>query len=373
MSIVSVIDLSGPGQSGLETGAGSNAPGSSVGRVATTPCFVAGPENRLLATVLARLTAAATSDDAAARQTARSLGPVTLVGPTGCGKSHLARGLAEAWRANHPTEGVHCLTANDFRRRIATANEDSSVDELRTTMRGAALLVIEDLDRAPASALLEDELIATFDALAERGAVLIVTSTKPPAALTQFARPLASRLAAGVTAEIAPLGVEAREELAERLAETLGLAFEEGVAAHLAERLPHEPRQLIRVVVGLRNRFGSRGPICAEQVEQCLAESTQRHSPPIKEIAAVVSRYYGQTLRAMKSGSRKKSVVEARAVAITLARELTPLSYDEIGRFFGGRDHSTIMHSHQRIQANAQTDRLMRLALSELRRLIAAT
>ncbi|MEM6655569.1 MAG: helix-turn-helix domain-containing protein, partial [Planctomycetota bacterium] len=200
-----------------------------------------------------------------------------------------------------------------------------------------------------------------------RGLIVFATATLPvdTASLT---RPLISRLSGGVVLEIAPLGVESRGELLRQVTETLGCRVSDDALDALAARLPCEPPRLLSAGVELRRRFGA--TIDAADAARFLDDESQGDSPPLKEILAAAARYYGVTQKMLTSASRRQTVVLARAVAVYLARRLTPLSYQEIGRSLGNRDHTTILHNYRRIENSLPKDRPLRSAVEELQRQI---
>jgi chromosomal replication initiator protein len=273
--------------------------------------------------------------------------------------------VSAAWRAATPDAdgGVLSLSIGDFRRRLDEAIATHQVDSFRGRIRAARLIVLEDLHRAPKSRHLHDELLATLDAAAESGAVVLATSTKPLSESPAFGRALLSRFAAGLTLELNPASPEARAELLRRTLEAGGRRVDATAVAELGDSLATKFLQ----------RFGPRQPIGRDQVQEFLAEERGGNpSPAIATIASTVARYYGLPVREVRSSSRKQAVVLARAVAIYVARELTPLSYEDLGRYFGGRDHTTVMHNYQRITQRLPKDRALGSAIDDVRRSLAA-
>ncbi|WP_197531613.1 helix-turn-helix domain-containing protein [Posidoniimonas corsicana] len=354
----------------------SSSPEATEAGAWTMPCFVAGPENRLVAAVFQRLLAAVGDDNGLAVGQS-SIGSLLLFGPSGCGKTHLARGLAEAWhnRLGHTKNGdsqVAYLTASDFRRQVASAVNDRSLDAFRRQIRRCRLLVIDDLPRLAGEAYALEELIHTVDALAVSGALFVGASQKPLADVPQLSRALTGRLLSGVTLQVAQPSLATRQALLQQALSALGCTATPKALALLAEQAPTDPRRLLGVALRLRRRLRA-GATLDEKLAASLAElDLARPSPPAGEIVATVARYYGLPKAKLTSSSRQKSIVLARAVAIYLTRELTPLSYDQIGKLLGGRDHTTVLHNYRRIERSLPTDRALRTALDELRGSITA-
>lgn len=363
MSPVVALELPGPPE--LVSGDARQ-----MGRTIAAKRYFAGPENRALLSVVQRLIAS--SNGAGIDDLLRRMSPVSLVGPPGCGKTHLAQGVAAAWAAGgEQTDpdgvAVLCISANDFRRRLDEAIRGEAVAQFRARVRSLRLLVLEDLHRATAAGHFRDELTETLDAIHASGGVVLATMTKPLSESPSFDRQLISRFAGGLVVEVAPLSQETRSELLRQALADAGCRVDASAIGELSASLSGDARRVLQTAAAVRERFGRRRPVGREQAKAFLSDEANGATPPLREIATTVCRYYRLPMREVRSSSRKQHVVLARSVAVYLARQLTPLSYEEIGRFFGGRDHTTIMHNYQRIDARVSTDRALRSALEDIR------
>lgn len=362
MSGVLSLDLPGLGYASAPT-ARRNA---TTARELAPPCYIAGDENRLVAAAVARLLAAP-------RQGQAEWGLVLFVGSVGCGKSHLARGIAAAWEAKVGEGQTLVFSATEFRQRLDEAVRTQKIDAFRARVRGVKLLVVEDLHQLHDSAHVRDELRSTIDELRVRGSLLVATSTKPHCEISSLDRGLISRFSEGLTLDVAPLSVESRAELLRQSLQAGGCQLDPPAAQELSAAISGDARRVLGAAARLRERFASVGRINQQLAQAFISDERRPASPPLRDIATSVARYYGLAVTTMRSSTRKQSVVLARAVAIYLAREFTPLSYDEIGRFFGGRDHTTIMHNYQRIDSALATDHALRAAVNELRQNLKST
>ena len=356
MSGVLSLDLPGLGFAS----APSTRRSAVAARELAPPCYIAGDENRLVAAAVTRLLAAPRTDKS-------EWGVVLFVGPVGCGKSHLARGIAAALEAKSGEGQTLVFSAPEFRQRLDEAVRTHKIDAFRARVRGVKLLVIEDLHQLHDTSHVRDELRSTLDELRLRGSLLIATSTKPHCEISSLDRGLISRFSEGLTLDVAPLSLESRTELLRQALQSGGCQLDLHAAQEISAAISGDARRVLGAAARLRERFASVGRINQQLAQAFLSDERRPSSPPLREIAASVARYYGLSVSTMRSSTRKQSVVLARAVAIYLAREFTPMSYDEIGRFFGGRDHTTIMHNHQRIDSAIATDHALRAAISELR------
>jgi len=334
--------------------------------VADASAFVAGPENQLVVPALEQLLAGDDLEAAAA-----IFNPLVLLGSTGTGKSHLARGITRRWRsllgeAGLAETGVEYLTAIDFARELRASREEGRLAEFRQRLAKLRLLVIEDLQRLPPRAFVQRELRDTLDVLIEAGAVVVVTTQQPPAAMAKLEAGLRDRLSGGLTVRLQPPGVEARLELLQQAAAARGSRLDAPTLEQLAQKVEGTVPQLLRAIA---------------EHELASKESTLKAGVPIdsarpplklKQIIAVVARYYSLTQAALCSAARRKSLVQSRGVAIYLARTLTDLSYAQIGQGLGRRDHSTVMHSRRTFEKLLANDAATQQDIEELQRILTA-
>jgi chromosomal replication initiator protein len=296
--------------------------------------FVLGPENQLAEAAIRALLA--DGDD--------PYNPLVFYGPAGTGKSHLARGLADVWKIDFRRSVLYVL-ASDFARELTDALETNALQEFRTRFRGPALLVVEDIhllcDRPGA----QQELLNTLDAQAEAGNRVIVTTNCAPALLPDFLPGLRSRLMAGLTVPLSPPQYATRVNVLRELAELRGIPLSDAVVEVLAKTMQATVPELFGALVQLEMAAQTEGaPIGVPLARQYVKARQTAQSPQLREIARLTARHFSLKLRDLKSTSRRQVVVRARGVAMYLARVLTQNSLEEIGRYFGGRDHTTVLY-----------------------------
>jgi len=400
-------DLAADGATGGQ-GARRSGTGEARRRVSTASreghgAFVAGPENLLLAAaVLAVLSRGHSTAEDQGQLASPALGssPLVLVGPSGVGKSHLARGIAAEFRRHDAPEHVALLPATDFARQYSEAIELQATGELTSQWRSARLLVIEDVGELvgrPAgqqTAQFESnahwllnaqwELCRTLDALEAAGSEAIVTANARPATLGLLPQ-LASRLAAGLVVEVASPGKAARELLVTELAARQGLSVPPVLLNRLAAGVTGSARDLYAVLARLAlvqkpdDRSADivdqvsvdRGSIDRDRVDrQCvdlvLAEFAQLREPSLESIGGAAARHFALRPAVVRGPSRQRHVALARGVAMYLARELTSLSLERIGDYFGGRDHTTVLHACRKLTTRLE-DPQTRAALEAVR------
>jgi len=349
-----VVDIPLPGPP-LWTDAQDRAGGTAVP-------FVAGPENRLVETAV----------NAVATGPSAWNNPLVFYGPSGVGKTHLARGIAAAWKAADRRRRVVCTTAVDFARELADAIETQAVEEFRTKHRTASLLVIEDLGqlapRKPEKLSAQEELVCTLDAVVSAGGWVVATAPVWPTELPGILPALRSRLVAGLTIPLAPPGAEARRAILKRLAEAHGAALAEPAAALLAERVQGTVPQLAGALTHLivQARTNQCSSIDPAAVQGYLARKKSARRPSLHEIALAVARHFALRLSDLRSPVRRRALVTARGVAIYLSRRWTDESLQAIGRYFGGRDHTTVLHGCRRTEALLAVDPVLGSAIDAL-------
>lgn len=336
--------------------------------------FVVGPENQLAVPAVERLLASADEADSPAEFGSAELGsvfnPLVLFGPTGVGKSHLARGVARHWlaaNAGHGDSTVEYLTAIDFARQLRSAREEGILDQLRQRLSNVQLLVLEDLDKLSPSIFVHRELRDLVDRLLDAQSAIVVTAQQSPLTMPDLEAGLRDRLSGGLNLRLQLPGVETRRELLRLAASQRGVALADDQVSQLAQRVEGTAPQLFRAVAELELELEHAGE-GSHGGPQLAAAS--RPDLKFKQILGVVARYFSLTQAALCSPARRKSLVYARGVAIHLARSLTDLSYAQIGQHLGRRDHTTVMHASRSIENRLTTDASTQQDITELKRIL---
>ena len=323
--------------------------------------FVAGPENALAATALAPFL----------DRTPSCYSPLVLCGPPGSGKSHLACGLADWWRHHFPEVSVAYISGAEFAREYADALAKSRLEAWRDEVRGAGLFILDDLgelgDKRPA----QQELLHALDALADRGALVVVTARTLPAQWPVLLTALRGRLSAGLAVSLAFPARDARRVLLERLAAGRGVSLPPNALDGLAAGLEGNVPTLISAILELELAACAQGqPVDRQRVRQFVTNRSRAGSPTLRQIAGLTAKYFGLKVSDLKSPSRRRALVTSRGVAMYLTRQLTTSSLGQIGTFFGGRDHTTVLYGCRRTETLLRRDRAVRQAITELKNLL---
>jgi chromosomal replication initiator protein len=310
----------------------------------TFTTFVSGTANVLAANAAQRMAAVETPQ----------FSPLYLKGATGQGKTHLLHAIGHAFLANHPRARIFYCSAERFMVEFVQALRQNQMIEFKGRLRGFDLLLVDDIQFIIGKASAQEELLYTIDALLAEGKRLVFAADRAPQALDGVEQRLLSRLSMGLVADIAPADIELRRSILEhRLARFSSV----DVPADVIEFLARTINRNVRELVGGLNKLIAYAQLTGQAVSLQLAEeqltdilSANRKRITIDEIQRTVCQFYRVDRTEMASKRRARAVVRPRQVAMYLAKVLTPRSYPEIGRKFGGRDHSTVIHAVRLIE-----------------------
>jgi len=280
--------------------------------------------------------------------------PLYLKAATGQGKTHLLHAIGHAFLASHPRSRIFYCSAERFMVEFVQALRQNQMLEFKARLRGFDLLMVDDIQFIIGKASAQEELLYTIDALLAEGKRLVFAADRAPQALDGVEQRLLSRLSMGLVADIQPADIELRRSILEhRLARFAPTEVPGDVVEFLARTINRNVREL----VGGLNKLIAYAQLTGQKVSLQLAEeqltdilSANRRRITIDEIQRTVCQFYRVDRTEMASKRRARAVVRPRQVAMYLAKVLTPRSYPEIGRKFGGRDHSTVIHAVRLIE-----------------------
>ncbi|MDE2595890.1 MAG: chromosomal replication initiator protein DnaA [Sphingomonadales bacterium] len=323
--------------------------GTGIGSIGLDPSltfvtFVSGAANVLAANAAQRMAATETPQFA----------PLYLKAATGQGKTHLLHAIGHAYLVNHPRARIFYCSAERFMVEFVQALRQNQMIEFKSRLRGFDLLLVDDIQFIIGKASAQEELLYTIDALLAEGKRLVFAADRAPQALDGVEQRLLSRLSMGLVADIQPADIELRRLILEhRLARFAPTEVPSDVVEFLARTINRNVREL----VGGLNKLIAYAQLTGQAVSLQLAEeqltdilSANRRRITIDEIQRTVCQFYRVDRTEMASKRRARAVVRPRQVAMYLAKVLTPRSYPEIGRKFGGRDHSTVIHAVRLIE-----------------------
>ena len=337
--------------------------------------FLAGPENHLVeAAVHWALEGGfngGCSDDHAEGGSSNRVPhcPILFYGSAGSGKTHLALGIYQSWRQKNRRKRGAYLTGDDFARSLVMALEAKTIDEFRGKIRKSEMLVIDGIDLLVTKKAAQEELLTAIDSVLDAGQTIVLTSLRLPTQQQFPDERLVARLTAGLVVPIALPGLATRMALLKHFAEQLGLHLTAPANQSMAKELPLSVPQLFGTLVQLLMESG-RETIDLATARDAIHRYATATVPTIDKITKTTAKQMGLKLADMKGKSRKSTTVRARNVAIYLARQLTRTGLKEIGKYFGGRDHTTIAHSVAEIESKIGHDAELRGIIMQIREMV---
>lgn len=313
--------------------------------------FIAGEENRLPAFVCQ-------SDSVASYAQ-----PLMLIGPSGSGKTTLAMHLAARIAASISMGGdptaVKYTSAIDFAREYAEAIDSDDLRPLQQTLDSVAILIIDDLQDIAGKTAAQHELSIRIEKRIASGKPTLLTSKRLPSETRGIRPQLASRCVVGLTIPINLPAGESRRTILRELALLRQLELSEELLGLLDAGLRTELSVLALdsaiKQVDLFCRMND-SPVDVTAIQSAIDTAGRMDDVDLGKITRIVARIWGHKTKDLRSGSRKQSVVRARSLAMLLARQMTSHSLDKIGEYFGGRDHSTVLHAIRKTQSLLEQD-----------------
>jgi chromosomal replication initiator protein len=314
---------------------------------------------------------------AAARRVASSakvqFNPLFLYGGVGLGKTHLMHAIAAEIRARDPERKVLYMSAEKFMYQFIRALRYKDTMAFKEQFRSVDVLMIDDVQFIAGKDATQEEFFHTFNALVDQNKQIVLSADKSPSDLEGVEERVKSRLGWGLVADIHPTTYELRLGILQAKAERIGVA----VPVKVLEFLAHKITQNIRELEGALNRITAHAtligrPITIDSAQEVLHDLIRANDRrvTIEEIQKRVAEHFSIRLADMHSPRRARAVARPRQVAMYLSKQLTSRSLPEIGRKFGGRDHTTVMHAVRKIEELRASDHSFDEDIELLRRML---
>jgi len=315
-----------------------------------TGCFVAGEENWLALAAIQRMVEP------------HPPGCLTLFGPPGSGKTHLLGVLCRLWKEIWPGCSVIYLPASEYRQAFVEAITSRHILTSRRRWQDADLVVLDDLQFLAGYPAAQEELVALLHA-AERGKPHVAVACRiPPWYMDDLNPQIGDILQGGLSAPLQLPGEEARRFLLRRAFRRQSLIVTDAALQLFVEEVTGSPREILGFAMKLHQAVG-RGPVDYSLARAFLRRNAPRPTTTIDRVAKATARYFSIRLKELRGPGRTRSEVLARNVAMYLAQRLTGASLQQIGKYFGGRDHTTVGHSCRKIELICQSDPAIQKAL----------
>jgi len=306
--------------------------------------------------------------------------PLVLYGGVGLGKTHLMHAISWELRARHPELNVLFLSAEQFMYRFVQALRERKMMDFKHLFRSVDVLMVDDVQFIAGKDSTQEEFFHTFNALVDQNKQIIISADRAPGEIKDLEDRVKSRLQCGLVVDLHPTDYELRlgilqTKVQQHRATYPDLQITEGVLEFLAQRISTN----VRVLEGALTRLFAFASLVGREIDMeltqdCLADvlRASERKITVEEIQRKVSDYYNIRLSDIIGPKRLRSYARPRQVAMYLCKQLTSRSLPEIGRRFGGRDHTTIMHGVRRIEELKSTDGQIAEDVEMLRRALEA-
>jgi chromosomal replication initiator protein len=337
----------------------------------TFQSFVVGAPNRL-AHAAALQVAESTPDQPL------KYNPLYIHARVGMGKTHLLHAIAWEMKTRTPNAKVLYLTAERFMYSFAEALQTRDAPAFKEKLRTIDLLLIDDMEFLQGRTF-QQEFCHTLNSLIDGGKQVVVAADCAPLLLESFDARMRSRLSGGLVAELSPLDYDLRLKIlqrraAEKMMASPGFEIPNDVLEYLATQLTENGRELEGAITRLHATYQLTGErVSVDAAEGTIGDLIRSKEPKrvkIDDILRIVAKHYGVQRGDLLSSRRNQSIVRPRQIGMYLAKTLTSRSLPEIGRRFGGRDHTTVLHAIRKIEALKQNDGALKEELDSLSRML---
>lgn len=297
--------------------------------------------------------------------------PLFFYGGVGLGKTHLMHAIGHQMLLSEPDAKVKYVSSETFANDFINSIQNKTAEEFRQEYRNVDLLLVDDIQFFAEKEATQEEFFHTFNALYNEGKQIVLTSDRLPNEIPKLQERLVSRFAWGLSVDITPPDLETRTAILRKKAAAERLEIPDDTLSYIAGQIDSNIRELEGALV----RVQAFAAMNSEDISTSLAadalktlKSGKGHPQlSILQIQEEVAKYYHIQLKDLKGKKRVKSIVVPRQIAMYLARELTDSSLPKIGAEFGGKDHTTVIHAHEKIQQLMESSVSMQNEVSEIK------
>jgi len=322
--------------------------------------FVVGPGNRL----------AHAASYAVGKKPGRAYNPLFIHGGVGLGKTHLLQAICQLSMRLRPSMRIYYVSCNGFMTQFLDAVQAGLMAQFRHRFRNVDILVIDDIHDLSKRDRTQEEFFHTFNSLYQTGRQIILSSDALPNEIPDLEERLTSRFNCGLVARIEKPCYETRVAIVKNKSSLRNLALPDDVASYIAAKIDSNIRELEGAITKIQGlALISNTPVNLDLAKQAIGEptgSSQSANPTIQEIIDAITGYYDVKLTDLLSKRRHKSIALPRQIGMWLARKHTRFSLEEIGSYFGGRDHTTVMHAIRMIDSKRECDNTLDLDVTRL-------
>jgi len=307
---------------------------------------------------------------AVAESPALSYNPLFIYGGVGLGKTHLMHAIGNSVIQRSPSTRVLYVSSEKFTNELIESIRDKNPIEFRNHYRNVDILLIDDIQFLAGKEGTQEEFFHTFNALHDANKQIIISSDRPPKEIPTLEDRLRSRFEWGLITDIQAPDLETRIAILRKKAKIENLQVANEVMVYIADKIQSNIRELEGALIRVMAYASlSSSPITVEIAAEALKDIIPVNTPKqisIEMIQQAVSEYYHLSLGEFKAKKRTRAVAFPRQIAMYLSRELTDYSLPKIGDEFGGRDHTTVIHAHEKISENRRKDPLLDKRINEI-------
>jgi chromosomal replication initiator protein len=307
---------------------------------------------------------------AVAEAPGKTYNPLYLYGGVGLGKTHLMHACGHAIKQRNPHLRVSYLSSERFMNELINSIRYDKTQAFREKYRSVDVLLIDDIQFMAGKERTQEEFFHTFNTLYEQQKQIVISSDCPPREIPTLEERLHSRFEWGLIADLEPPDLETKVAILKRKAEAIGFVVPDDVALYIASRVKNNVRELEGSLVRLVAISSLRGiPVSKDLARDAIRNIAQEEESgviTIQQIQKIVAATYKITVEQLVAKNNSRQFAFPRQVAMYLCKRLTKHSYPEIGRAFGGKHHTTVIHSFEKIQALSATDSIFQRLLLDL-------
>ncbi|AKX92832.1 chromosomal replication initiator protein DnaA [Moorella thermoacetica] len=308
---------------------------------------------------------------AVAESPASSYNPLFIYGGVGLGKTHLMQAIGHRVRQHLPELRVMYISSEKFTNDLINAIKDKATEQFRTKYRNIDVLLIDDIQFLAKKESTQEEFFHTFNHLYEANKQIIISSDRPPKEIPTLEDRLRSRFEWGLITDIQPPDLETRMAILRKKAVAEGINLPDEVMFFIAQKIDSNIRELegalIRVAAYANFTKKEITPGLAEEILKDVLDLARPKPITIRLIQETVANYFNLKVEDLKAKKRTRSVAYPRQIAMYLCRELTESSLPDIGKEFGGRDHTTVLHAYDKIRDDLNTDPSLPQVIAQIR------
>ena len=296
--------------------------------------------------------------------------PLFFYGGVGLGKTHLMHAIGHQYLQLNPGANVKYVTSENFANDFINSIQDRSSESFRQEYRNVDLLLVDDIQFFADKEGTQEEFFHTFNELYDKRKQIVLTSDRLPNEIPKLQERLVSRFAWGLSVDITPPDLETRIAILRKKADAERLEIPDDTLSYIAGQIDSNIRELegalVRVQAFSAIQQSDITTSLAADALRSMVKVEKKQSLSISTIQQKVCKHFGITLAEMKGKKRNKHIVVPRQVAMYLSREFTNNSLPKIGKEFGGKDHTTVIHAHEKIQKMKKEDVEMKNHLDQL-------